>query len=123
MVRDLRGVIEREEAQMGILVTLTEPTGPMLTECASAGFVTKSAHGRLPRLQILTIADMLDGRLPKLPPIPERVETKPRPRRKTDGDQIELLLPFEGAAIKPAKGDFVDPRGAGIAIHRGPAAR
>jgi DNA modification methylase len=110
MVRDLRGVIEREEAQMGILVTLTEPTGPMLAECASAGFVTKSAHGRMPRLQLLTIADMLDGRLPKLPPIPDRVETKAKPRRKSDGDQIELLLPFKGAAIKPAKGDFVDPR-------------
>ena len=68
------------------------------------------AHGRMPRLQILTIADMLDGRLPKLPPIPDRVETKAKPRRKADGDQIELLLPFESAAIRPAKGDFVDPR-------------
>lgn len=111
MVRDLRGVIEREDTQMGILITLAEPTAPMLSECASAGFVSKSAHAKLPRLQILTVADMLAGRLPKLPPLPERVETKARKPRKQDSDQIELLLPFEGAArIKPAKGDFVDPR-------------
>lgn len=111
MVRDLRGVIEREGTQMGILITLAEPTAPMLSECASAGFVSKSAHAKLPRLQILTVADMLAGRLPKLPPLPERVETKARKPRKQDSDQIELLLPFEGAArIKPAKGDFVDPR-------------
>lgn len=42
MVRDLRGVIEREEAEMGIMVTLAEPTKPMLTEAASAGVVGKS---------------------------------------------------------------------------------
>ena len=33
-------------------------------------------------LQILTIADMLNGRLPKLPPTPELAETNARPRRK-----------------------------------------
>jgi DNA modification methylase len=49
MVRDLRGVIEREEAEMGILISLAEPTAPMMTEAAAAGFVSKSAHGRLPR--------------------------------------------------------------------------
>jgi hypothetical protein len=27
--------------------------------------------------------------VPKLPPIPERVETKVKPRRKSDGDQID----------------------------------
>ncbi|MBZ0146439.1 MAG: restriction endonuclease, partial [Pseudorhodoplanes sp.] len=44
MVRDLRGVIEREESEMGVMVTLAEPTAPMMSEAASAGFVRKSAH-------------------------------------------------------------------------------
>src|SRR5581483_11770611 len=46
MVRDLRGVIERDDAEMGVLVTLAEPTRPMLAEAAAAGFVRRSAHGQ-----------------------------------------------------------------------------
>ena len=36
-VRDLRGVIEREKAEIGVLLTLEEPTKPMRAEAASAG--------------------------------------------------------------------------------------
>jgi DNA modification methylase len=112
MVRDLRGVIEREDAEMGILVTLVEPTGPMIAEAAAAGFVRQSAHGRLPRLQIVTVADLLDGRMPKLPPLPEeQVGRAPAPRRrKIDPQQMELLLPFVGGKQVFEKGEFVDPR-------------
>ena len=46
MVRDLRGVIEREEAEMGILVTLAEPTGPDANRGRWVRFVRKSAHGQ-----------------------------------------------------------------------------
>jgi adenine specific DNA methylase Mod len=115
MVRDLRGVIEREEAEIGILVSLAEPTGPMMREANDAGFVTRSAHGRIPRIQIATIEDILSGRMPKLPPlpIPERKLT-PSVKRK-DKDQLELLLPFDGEKIVPAKGVIVDPRFVGLA--------
>jgi adenine specific DNA methylase Mod len=109
MVRDLRGVIEREEAAMGILVCLAEPTAPMKTEAAAAGFVSKSAHGRLPRLQVVTIADILDGRLPKLPPLPQPERLDRRAPRKQFKDQLELLLPFAGDKVAPAEGDYVDP--------------
>ncbi|MFZ3265457.1 MAG: DNA methyltransferase [Terriglobales bacterium] len=37
-VRDLRGVIEREDAQIGVLITMEPPTKPMLKEAAEAGF-------------------------------------------------------------------------------------
>jgi hypothetical protein len=37
-VRDLRGVIERDKAAIGVLLTLEEPTKQMRTEAASAGF-------------------------------------------------------------------------------------
>lgn len=109
MVRDLRGVIEREEAQMGILVSLADPTGPMKSEAAAAGFVSKSAHGRLPRLQVVTIEDILDGKLPKLPPLPQPERIERIAPRKQFKDQLELLLPFAGDKVAPAKGDFVDP--------------
>lgn len=110
MVRDLRGVIEREEAEMGVMVTLNEPTTPMVSEAASAGFVRKSAHGRLPRLQIVTVEDLLAGQMPKLPPLPQPTRAQPTARKRKDGDQMELLLPFAGDLIKPVPGIHIDPR-------------
>ena len=37
-VRDLRGVIEREKAAIGVLITMEAPTKPMMKEAAEAGF-------------------------------------------------------------------------------------
>ena len=60
-MRDLRGVVEREGAEIGVLLTMQKPTKPMITEAAGAGFY-KSAWGQHPRLQILTIKELLDGK-------------------------------------------------------------
>jgi hypothetical protein len=62
-VRDLKGVLDREKAAIGGLVTLREPTKQMLLEAASAGFYeSKDFPGRCLRLQILTIAELLGER-------------------------------------------------------------
>jgi DNA modification methylase len=66
-VRDLRGVIEREKAEIGVLITLEDATKPMVTEAAAAGFY-KSPWGSHPRLQILTIAELLEGKPINYPP-------------------------------------------------------
>jgi hypothetical protein len=63
----------------------------------------------LPRWQVVTIADILDGRMPKLPPLPQPERAATRAPRKEDRGQLELLLPFAGDKVAPAKGDFVDP--------------
>ena len=60
-VRDLRGVIEREDAAMGVLICMQEPTSNMRTEAAAAGFYD-SPWGSHPRIQILTVSDLLDGK-------------------------------------------------------------
>lgn len=60
-IRDLRGVVEREKAQIGVFISLKEPTKAMITEAASAGFY-KSAWGNHPALQILTIEDIFNGK-------------------------------------------------------------
>lgn len=59
-IRDLRGTVEREEAEIGVLITLEEPTQPMITEAVSAGYY-KHPHTRetYPRIQILTIEKLL----------------------------------------------------------------
>jgi DNA modification methylase len=66
MVRDLRGVMEREKAAFGFLITLKEPTKGMLLEAAKAGSYSWGSQA-YPRLQILTVEELLSGGTPKLP--------------------------------------------------------
>lgn len=63
MVRDLVGTMEREGAPMGLFITLAEPTRPMLTEAAAAGF-WETDWGAIPRLQIVTVAQLLASPAP-----------------------------------------------------------
>ncbi len=72
-VRDLKGVMEREKAAIGCFITLEESSGPMRTEAVSAGFYEsalklegKSAE-KFPRIQILTIAELLAGKKLEFP--------------------------------------------------------
>lgn len=68
-IRDLKGTVEREKAEMGLLVTLEEPTGPMRTEAIEAGFYHSDLMSRdYPRIQIITIRELFDRREPQLPP-------------------------------------------------------
>ena len=66
-VRDLRGVVEREQAALGVLLTLNTPTKTMRTEAASAGFYA-SPWGQHPRVQILTVGELLAGKKLDAPP-------------------------------------------------------
>lgn len=65
-VREFKAVIDRERAEMGLFICLNDATRDMNAEAASFGFVD-TAHGHLPRLQIVTIADWFKGRRPVLP--------------------------------------------------------
>jgi site-specific DNA-methyltransferase (adenine-specific) len=61
-VRDLRGVMEREQAPIGAFITLEPPTQPMLKEAAVAGFHESEILGwQYPRIQILTIEQLFAG--------------------------------------------------------------
>ena len=63
-IRDLKGVLDREQAAIGAFLTLKPPTKPMREEAAAAGFyepVHFPGH-RYPRLQILTIAELFAGK-------------------------------------------------------------
>ena len=61
-VRDLRGVVEREKGQIGVLICMEEPTKPMRTEAATAGFYKSLWGTKHPVLQILTIEELLSGK-------------------------------------------------------------
>jgi DNA modification methylase len=94
-VRDLKGVREREKAPIAALLTLKPPTRPMKEEAAAAGFyepVHFPGH-RYPRLQILTIADLLAGRTLEYPRFAPSGTFKKAARRGRDpGENQESLL-------------------------------
>ncbi len=59
-MRDLRGVIEREKAKIGVLISMEAPTKPMLKEAAEAGFYrSPGLTDKYPRIQILSIEELL----------------------------------------------------------------
>jgi hypothetical protein len=60
-VRDLRGVVDREKAEIGVLITMQEATQPMKVEAISAGFYQIEGFAeKYPRIQIRTIRELLD---------------------------------------------------------------
>lgn len=68
-IRDLAGTIDRENADIGIFLTLENPSRDMTTEAVGKGFYhSKGWNKDYPKLQILTIEELLDGKQPELPP-------------------------------------------------------
>jgi DNA modification methylase len=65
-VRELRGVLERERAEMGILACVKAPTQEMLLEAKRAG-TYRSLNGVFPRLQIITLADIFANKPLNIP--------------------------------------------------------
>lgn len=65
-VRDLKGTMEREKAALGLFLSLNEPTREMVKEAASAGLY-ETGGLKVPRIQILTAAEILDGKRPQVP--------------------------------------------------------
>jgi DNA modification methylase len=59
-VRALAGVVEREKAGIGALISFDEPSKKMRTDAASFGFY-ESPWGKFPRIQLLTIRELMDG--------------------------------------------------------------
>ena len=61
-IRDLRGTVQRENAAIGVFITLEAPSKDMTTEAVSAGYYHSPGWNiDYPRIQILTIADLLKG--------------------------------------------------------------
>ena len=92
-VRDLKGVIEREQAQMGIFITLKPPTRQMAQEAISAGFYAhEHFRNEFPRVQILTIEELLAGAKAQYPRYALQATFKRAPRRRREEGGNVLLL-------------------------------
>jgi len=69
-VRDLEGVLEHEKAAIGVLITMQEPTPQMKNRAVTAGFYESAFWGmKYPKLQLLTVKQLLEGKTVEMPPI------------------------------------------------------
>ena len=94
MIATLKGDMEREKAEIGVFITLQPPTGPMRQEALSAGIYTPEhfPDQQHPRVQILTIDELLAGAGVSYPRggAPATFRQAPR-RRRSQGQQNTLV--------------------------------
>ena len=89
-IRDLKGVVEREKAALGLFITLEAPTRDMRTEAASGGLFHSDLWDRdYPKIQIRTVGEMLSGQGFDLPPRQAAYQAARRARR-SEGHQPRL---------------------------------
>ena len=86
-VRDLKGVVEREKAALGLLISLEEPTRDMRVEAASGGLYHSELWQKdFARIQLRTIEQLLAGPGFDLPPRQPSYQAAPR-HRASQGEQ------------------------------------
>ena len=96
VIATLRGDMERENAEMALLITLEPPTAPMEQEAVAAGFYEPEAFPgtQFPRVQIATIEDILNGNGPQIPRLglSEAPTFRRAPRRRRGGVDPQRML-------------------------------
>ena len=93
-VRDLKGVLDREKAAIGVLISMQETTSAMRTEAVTAGFYESATWGRkYPKVQLLTVAELLSGKKVEMPPIKQVGATFKKAPKVTSqkGEQDKLI--------------------------------
>ena len=92
-ISTLKSDVEREKAQVGVFITLEHPTKPMTEEAATAGFYEPLYGKKIPKIQILTIEDLLGGKRIELPHYSPAESFKKAPAQKkgTVPEQGSLL--------------------------------
>ena len=88
-IGDLRGLLQGGAA-IGVFITLEPPTGPMQQEAFGAGYYESELWGRFPRIQILTIEQLLSGASVEMPTQHGTFRQAPRAREERD-EQGRLL--------------------------------
>ena len=93
-IREFRGTIEREKAAIGVFITLETPTKPMEKEAITAGWYTPEyfVHERYPRVQICTIADLLQGKKVQYPHKAPDLTFTQAARRAKAGEATQATL-------------------------------
>lgn len=81
-IRELPGIIDRESAAIGVLISLEAPTKHMRGEAASAGFYENVWWGKFPKVQLVTVEELLNGKTINYPHVGKSERTfRPAPRQ------------------------------------------
>ena len=91
-IRELKSVVETQEAVIGVFITLNPPTQPMVKEAATAGRFQwlHVAHTTYPKIQIRTIEELLAGNGIEYPQTPVDVTFRRAERAAPQSQQIEI---------------------------------
>ncbi len=94
MIDALKGVIEKKNAQIGVFITLEEPTKPMKTGAVSSGYYKSPLGHNYPKIQILTIKELLAGKKIDYPVRTRGIDVTFRKaeRHKEESEQKEMEL-------------------------------
>ncbi len=94
MIATLKGDMTRENADIGIFITLNQPTRPMIQEALSAGIYTPKHYPdhHYPRVQILTIEELLSGTQAEYPRFAPDATLPRAPRSRGGGVASRFLL-------------------------------
>ena len=90
MIRDLCHVIDREKADIGLFITLEQPTKPMSDEAIAKGLYKSPLGKNYAKIQILTIQELLQGNKPEIPPQVASIYT-PSIAKKDEGKTTRML--------------------------------
>ncbi len=91
-IRDLVGTVQRENAAIGVFITLEPPTQDMTREAVTAGYYHSQSWGGkdYPRIQIVPVADLMHGAEVKMPPAHGTFKQAQKARQAPDGHQPAL---------------------------------
>lgn len=89
MMQALRGALDQHKADLGLMVMLHPPTKGMVEVADHSGTYTVPLTGTTyPKVQIVTVADLLSGKRPKLPTaILPYIQASPKP----DSEAVPLF--------------------------------
>ncbi|MGC9124028.1 MAG: DNA methyltransferase [Thermoplasmata archaeon] len=94
-IRDFKGTMKRENADYGIFITLEEPTEAMKKEAIEEGFFDTDYEQKIPRIQIITIEQLLNGENPKYPAPRNRYNVAERGKREEKKSTQKIIDDIE----------------------------
>ena len=91
-IRELKSVVDSQDAVIGVFITLNPPTQPMVKEAATAGRFQwlHVTHTTYPKIQIRTIEELLAGNGIEYPQTPVDVTFRRAERAALPSQQLEI---------------------------------
>jgi hypothetical protein len=93
-VRDLAGTVDAQKAVMGVMILMKEPTAPMRAAAASYDPYVSPWGSIHPKIQILTVKELLEGKKVDMPASQDIRSFKkaPKAKKKEEGSAGLSLL-------------------------------